>query len=220
MPLQAACRSRFDRQLSMEPYRALPSGTEFGARHALYEMNYSGSHELVRLFPLQQAHASGALGSPKVALRSIFEAVAGRPAVSCITNGASCCWRGLSCLTSTPSSGTTTPHGRLMLTVLGGLAEFERELIRACASLHGLEVSDRLRVDRRNLAWPGAHAIGRGGRAHDRLSGAALARFDPEGSQAAAREAHDGPPASPAGRIKRPADCSTHDAIQGGRRCR
>jgi DNA invertase Pin-like site-specific DNA recombinase len=26
---------------------------------------------------------------------------------------------------------TTTPHGRLTLTVLGGLAEFERELIRA-----------------------------------------------------------------------------------------
>jgi DNA invertase Pin-like site-specific DNA recombinase len=26
---------------------------------------------------------------------------------------------------------TTTPHGRLMLTVLGGLAEFERELIIA-----------------------------------------------------------------------------------------
>jgi DNA invertase Pin-like site-specific DNA recombinase len=26
---------------------------------------------------------------------------------------------------------TTTPHGQLMLTVLGGLAEFERELIRA-----------------------------------------------------------------------------------------
>src|SRR5215475_10464752 len=26
---------------------------------------------------------------------------------------------------------TTTPHGRLMLTVLGGLADFERELIRA-----------------------------------------------------------------------------------------
>jgi DNA invertase Pin-like site-specific DNA recombinase len=25
---------------------------------------------------------------------------------------------------------TTTPHGRLMLTVLGGLAEFERDLIR------------------------------------------------------------------------------------------
>jgi DNA invertase Pin-like site-specific DNA recombinase len=28
-------------------------------------------------------------------------------------------------------ANTTTPHGRLMLTVLGGLAEFERELIRA-----------------------------------------------------------------------------------------
>jgi DNA invertase Pin-like site-specific DNA recombinase len=26
---------------------------------------------------------------------------------------------------------TTTPHGRLMLTVLGGLGEFERELIKA-----------------------------------------------------------------------------------------
>jgi DNA invertase Pin-like site-specific DNA recombinase len=29
---------------------------------------------------------------------------------------------------------TTTPHGRLMVTVLGGLAEFERELIRASTS--------------------------------------------------------------------------------------
>jgi DNA invertase Pin-like site-specific DNA recombinase len=29
---------------------------------------------------------------------------------------------------------TTTPHGRLVLTVLGGLAEFERELIRARTS--------------------------------------------------------------------------------------
>ena len=28
---------------------------------------------------------------------------------------------------------TTTPHGQLMLTVLGGLAEFEHELIRARA---------------------------------------------------------------------------------------
>jgi DNA invertase Pin-like site-specific DNA recombinase len=26
---------------------------------------------------------------------------------------------------------TTTPHGRLMVTILGGLAEFERELIKA-----------------------------------------------------------------------------------------
>lgn len=30
-----------------------------------------------------------------------------------------------------PWADTTTAHGRLMLTVLGGLAEFERELIRA-----------------------------------------------------------------------------------------
>jgi 4-hydroxyphenylacetate 3-monooxygenase len=37
-------------------------GSEFGARHELYEMNYAGSHELVRLFPLQMAQASGALG--------------------------------------------------------------------------------------------------------------------------------------------------------------
>jgi DNA invertase Pin-like site-specific DNA recombinase len=31
---------------------------------------------------------------------------------------------------------TTTPHGRLMLTVLGGLAEFERELIKARTDEH------------------------------------------------------------------------------------
>lgn len=35
-------------------------GTEFGARHELYELNYAGSHELVRLFPLQHAQATGA----------------------------------------------------------------------------------------------------------------------------------------------------------------
>jgi DNA invertase Pin-like site-specific DNA recombinase len=33
---------------------------------------------------------------------------------------------------SDPWADTTTPHGRLMLTVLGGLAEFERELTRTC----------------------------------------------------------------------------------------
>jgi DNA invertase Pin-like site-specific DNA recombinase len=33
-----------------------------------------------------------------------------------------------------PWCDTTTPHGRLMLTVLGGLAEFERELIRSRTS--------------------------------------------------------------------------------------
>jgi 4-hydroxyphenylacetate 3-monooxygenase len=36
-------------------------GSEFGARHELYEMNYAGSHELVRLFPLQHATFSGSL---------------------------------------------------------------------------------------------------------------------------------------------------------------
>ena len=33
-----------------------------------------------------------------------------------------------------PWADTTTSHGRLMLTVLGGLAEFERDLIRARTS--------------------------------------------------------------------------------------
>jgi DNA invertase Pin-like site-specific DNA recombinase len=33
-----------------------------------------------------------------------------------------------------PWADTTTPHGRLMLTVLGGLAEFERSLILARTS--------------------------------------------------------------------------------------
>ena len=36
-------------------------GSEFGARHELYEMNYSGSHELIRVFQLQQAHGNGTL---------------------------------------------------------------------------------------------------------------------------------------------------------------
>jgi len=38
-------------------------GSEFGARHELYEMNYAGSHELVRLFALQQAQAAGSLAA-------------------------------------------------------------------------------------------------------------------------------------------------------------
>ena len=36
-------------------------GSEFGARHELYELNYAGSHEVIRLFGLQQAQASGSL---------------------------------------------------------------------------------------------------------------------------------------------------------------
>src|SRR5215468_12519108 len=45
---------------------------------------------------------------------------------------------------------TTTPHGRLMLAVLGGFAEFERELIRArtgegrkCAKVNGAKFGRR-----------------------------------------------------------------------------
>jgi 4-hydroxyphenylacetate 3-monooxygenase len=34
-------------------------GSEFGARHELYEMNYAGNYELVRLFPLQLAQGLG-----------------------------------------------------------------------------------------------------------------------------------------------------------------
>src|SRR5258705_12839315 len=38
---------------------------------------------------------------------------------------------GVSVSRNCPWADTTSAHGRLMLTVLGGLAEFERELIRA-----------------------------------------------------------------------------------------
>jgi 4-hydroxyphenylacetate 3-monooxygenase len=36
-------------------------GSEFGARHEFYEMNYSVSHELIRVFQLQQAQGNGVL---------------------------------------------------------------------------------------------------------------------------------------------------------------
>ena len=36
-------------------------GSEFGARHELYEMNYAGNHELVRMFALHHASGSGDL---------------------------------------------------------------------------------------------------------------------------------------------------------------
>ncbi len=36
-------------------------GTEFGARHELYEINYAGNYELIRQFPLQLAQADGSL---------------------------------------------------------------------------------------------------------------------------------------------------------------
>jgi hypothetical protein len=38
---------------------------------------------------------------------------------------------------------TTTPHGKLMVTVLGGLAEFERELIRARTGEGGKRAKER-----------------------------------------------------------------------------
>src|ERR1700746_390899 len=48
--------------------------------------------------------------------------------VSSLRNCSGCCDK------PTPWADTTTAHGRLMLTVLGGLAEFERDLIRARTS--------------------------------------------------------------------------------------
>jgi 4-hydroxyphenylacetate 3-monooxygenase len=36
-------------------------GTEFGGRHELYERNYAGNHENIRLIPLFNARGSGAL---------------------------------------------------------------------------------------------------------------------------------------------------------------
>jgi integrase len=51
---------------------------------------------------------------------------------------------------------TTTPHGRLMLIVLGGLAEFERELIRA--RMH--EGRARANADRRRSRRAGPKSAG------------------------------------------------------------
>ena len=36
-------------------------GSEFGSRHELYERNYAGNHEAVRMQALMQARGSGAL---------------------------------------------------------------------------------------------------------------------------------------------------------------
>ena len=46
---------------------------------------------------------------------------------------------------------TTSAHGRLMLTILGGLAEFERELIRVMSA----DAADRVRVGCFLRAWCG-----------------------------------------------------------------
>jgi hypothetical protein len=54
---------------------------------------------------------------------------------------------------SDPWADTMTAHGRLMLTVLGGLAEFERELIRARTG-----EGPGTRKGERREAWPQAQA--------------------------------------------------------------
>lgn len=53
---------------------------------------------------------------------------------------------------------TTTPHGRLLLTILGGLAEFEREFIRARtdegrqrAKARGTRFGRKLKLTRRQI---------------------------------------------------------------------
>lgn len=55
---------------------------------------------------------------------------------------------------------TTTPHGRLMVTVLGGLAEFERELIiartaegRARAKARGIRLGRKPTLSPQQRAW-------------------------------------------------------------------
>jgi DNA invertase Pin-like site-specific DNA recombinase len=54
-----------------------------------------------------------------------------------------------------PWADTTTPGGRLMLTVLGGLAEFERELIKA-RTMEGRERAKRsgIRMGRKPILSP------------------------------------------------------------------
>jgi DNA invertase Pin-like site-specific DNA recombinase len=58
-----------------------------------------------------------------------------------------------------PWADTTTPHGRLMLTVLGGLAEFERSLIltrtgegRARAMARGVKFGRKLKLTAHQIA--------------------------------------------------------------------
>lgn len=51
-PLQTAPRTQGDK-----PWDAI--GSEFGGRHELYEVNWSGSHEEIRRFALLGAVASG-----------------------------------------------------------------------------------------------------------------------------------------------------------------
>jgi hypothetical protein len=45
-----------------------------------------------------------------------------------------------------PALPSSSPHGRLMLTVLAGLAEFERELIRARAKANGVKLGRKFKL--------------------------------------------------------------------------
>src|SRR5262249_44709698 len=65
---------------------------------------------------------------------------------------------------------TTTPHGRLMLTLLGGLAELERELIRARTSEgrkraqdRGVRFGRKLKLTPHQIAEAGPSTRGWGG---------------------------------------------------------
>jgi DNA invertase Pin-like site-specific DNA recombinase len=77
---------------------------------------------------------------------------------------------------------TTTPHGRLMLTVLGGLAEFERELIKARTS------EGRTRAKARGASAPGAGRAGAGDRPH--LQREPFDHLSPDPLVRTAKEAH------------------------------
>ena len=62
-----------------------------------------------------------------------------------------------------PWADTTTPHGRLIVTVLGGLAEFERELIlsrtgegRQRAKARGVKFGPKFSLTPQQRAWVGA----------------------------------------------------------------
>jgi DNA invertase Pin-like site-specific DNA recombinase len=87
---------------------------------------------------------------------------------------------------------TTTPHGRLMLTVLGGLAEFERELIaartsegRARARERGVKLGPKHKLTPGQRAWVAAErARGESTRHLARVlsvSKATIARIPPSG---------------------------------------
>jgi DNA invertase Pin-like site-specific DNA recombinase len=74
---------------------------------------------------------------------------------------------------SDPWADTTTPAGRLMLTVLGGLAEFERELIKARTS-EGRERAKRAGVRMGRKPKLSAHQIAE---IRDRKAGGESVRF-------------------------------------------